>query len=227
MMKKCVILSGAGISADSGLKTFRDAGGLWEGYTVEEVCTPEAYARNPQLVIDFYNHRRRQANAAQPNEAHKALVALEPHYRVEIVTQNVDDLHERAGSQSVLHLHGELNKVRSCVNTDEVMRWTGDQEASDCDAEGYPLRPHIVWFGEDVPMFGDAVHLMEDADIVIVIGTSLNVYPAASLLRYAPAHAEVYLIDPNPGKLDVQAEIIPQRAKDGVPTLVSHLINIA
>ena len=227
MMKKCVILSGAGISADSGLKTFRDAGGLWEGYKVEEVCTPEAYARNPQLVIDFYNHRRRQANAAQPNEAHKALVALEPHYRVEIVTQNVDDLHERAGSQSVLHLHGELNKVRSYVNTDEVMRWTGDQEASDCDAEGYPLRPHIVWFGEDVPMFGDAVHLMEDADIVIVIGTSLNVYPAASLLRYAPAHAEVYLIDPNPGKLDVQAEIIPQRAKDGVPTLVSHLINIA
>ncbi|MGB4882113.1 MAG: Sir2 family NAD-dependent protein deacetylase [Neisseria sp.] len=226
-MKKCVILSGAGISADSGLKTFRDAGGLWEGYKVEEVCTPEAYARNPQLVIDFYNHRRRQANAAQPNEAHKALVALEPHYRVEIVTQNVDDLHERAGSQSVLHLHGELNKVRSCVNADEVMRWTGDQEASDCDAEGYPLRPHIVWFGEDVPMFGDAVHLMEDADIVIVIGTSLNVYPAASLLRYAPAHAEVYLIDPNPGKLDVQAEIIPQRAKDGVPTLVSHLINIA
>ena len=226
-MKKCVILSGAGISADSGLKTFRDAGGIWEGYRVEEVCTPEAYARDPKRVLDFYNERRRQANAAQPNAAHKALVALEPHYRVEIVTQNVDDLHERAGSRSVLHLHGELNKVRSCVDEGAVMHWTGDQTEADCDADGYPLRPYIVWFGEEVPMFAEAVNTMQDADVVIVVGTSLNVYPAASLLQYAPAHAEIYLVDPNPSKLDVQAEIIPQRAKDGLPQLVNHLIDIA
>ncbi len=226
-MKKCVILSGAGISADSGLQTFRDAGGLWEGYKIEEVCTPEAYARDPKKVLDFYNMRRRQANAAQPNAAHKALVALEPHYRVEIVTQNVDDLHERAGSRSVLHLHGELNKVRSCVNDYEIIGWMGDQSEADCDANGYPLRPHIVWFGESVPAFGEAVHAMQDADVVVVVGTSLKVYPAASLLQYAPPHAEIYLVDPNPGRVDIQAEVIPQRAKDGVPTLVDHLIETA
>ena len=166
-MKKCVVLTGAGISADSGLKTFRDAGGLWEGYKVSEVCTPEAFERNPRMVLDFYNMRRRQADAAEPNAAHKALVRLERYYRVQIITQNVDNLHERAGSRRVLHLHGELNKVRSCADESEVSVWTGDLTETDTDSRGGPLRPHIVWFGEEVPLFGQAVEAMRDADIVM------------------------------------------------------------
>ena len=156
-MKKCIILTGAGISADSGLNTFRDAGGLWEGQRVQDVATPEAWARNPQMVLDFYNQRRRQAAEAEPNAAHKALVRLEPYYHVQIITQNVDNLHERAGSSRVLHLHGELNKLRSSADEHEIIEWTGDQTLADADSQGRPLRPHIVWFGEEVPLFGQAL----------------------------------------------------------------------
>ena len=223
-MKKCVVLTGAGISADSGLKTFRDAGGLWEGYKVSEVCTPEAFERNPRMVLDFYNMRRRQADAAEPNAAHKALVRLERYYRVQIITQNVDNLHERAGSRRVLHLHGELNKVRSCADESEVSVWTGDLTETDTDSRGGPLRPHIVWFGEEVPLFGQAVEAMRDADIVMVVGTSMQVYPAASLLDFAPPHAECFLIDPNPQQAGRAVEILPKKAKDGVPELVEELI---
>ena len=184
-MKKCVVLTGAGISAESGLQTFRDSGGLWEGYRVEDVCTPEAFARSPQTVIDFYNARRRAAAAAEPNAAHFALADLERAYDVQIITQNVDDLHERAGSGKVLHLHGELNKLRSTVDENEILPWQGDQTLADRDSRGRPLRPHIVWFGEAVPLIEEAVRLVEAADTVIVVGTSLKVYPAASLLHYA------------------------------------------
>lgn len=226
-MKKCVVLSGAGISADSGLNTFRDAGGLWEGHKVTDVCTPEAFARHPQLVLDFYNMRRRQANAAAPNAAHLALVRLEAHYRVQIITQNVDNLHERAGSRRVLHLHGELNKARSCADENEVLDWTGDLNCGHTDSSGNPLRPHIVWFGEAVPLFAQAAEAMRDADIVMVVGTSLQVYPAASLLHFAPPQAECFLVDPAPGQAGRAVETIARKAKDGVPALVDTLVRRA
>ncbi|MDO5640521.1 MAG: Sir2 family NAD-dependent protein deacetylase [Neisseria sp.] len=226
-MKKCVVLTGAGISADSGLQTFRDAGGLWEGHRVEDVATPEAFARNPQLVLDFYNQRRRQAAAAEPNAAHKALVALEPHYHVQIITQNVDNLHERAGSRHILHLHGELDKVRSSADEHDIIPWQGDQMLTDTDKNGHPLRPHIVWFGESVPLFETAVAEMENADVVMVVGTSLKVYPAASLLQFAPPRADIYLVDPHPGNMGAGVEVIARKAKDGVPPLVDYLIGRA
>ena len=226
-MKKCVVLSGAGISADSGLKTFRDAGGLWEGHRVEDVCTPQAYAKNPQLVLDFYNQRRRQAAEALPNAAHHALAELADHYDVRIITQNVDDLHERAGSGHVLHLHGQLNKLRSCLDERYVIDWQGDQSLETVDHNGYPMRPHIVWFGESVPLFGDAVREIREADVVLVVGTSLKVYPAASLLSYASPEAEIFVVDPNPQAAWANMEIIPQNAVTGVPSLVQDLIRMA
>ena len=226
-MKKCVVLTGAGISAESGLQTFRDSGGLWEGYRVEDVCTPEAFARNPQTVIDFYNARRRAAAAAEPNAAHFALADLERAYDVQIITQNVDDLHERAGSGKVLHLHGELNKLRSTVDENEILPWQGDQTLADRDSRGYPLRPHIVWFGEAVPLIEEAVRLVEAADIVIVVGTSLKVYPAASLLHYARFGVPVYLIDPKPNADVSGVEILAQTAVRGVPALVAELLRAA
>lgn len=226
-MKKCVVLTGAGISAESGLQTFRDSGGLWEGYRVEDVCTPEAFARSPQTVIDFYNARRRAAAAAEPNAAHFALADLEHAYDVQIITQNVDDLHERAGSGKVLHLHGELNKLRSTVDENEILPWRGDQTLADCDSRGYPLRPHIVWFGEAVPLIEEAVRLVEAADIVIVVGTSLKVYPAASLLHYARFGVPVYLIDPKPNADVSGVEILAQTAVRGVPALVAELLRAA
>ncbi|WP_165088378.1 SIR2 family NAD-dependent protein deacylase [Neisseria yangbaofengii] len=226
-MKKCVVLTGAGISADSGLLTFRDAGGLWEGYQVTDVCTPEALAKNPELVIDFYNQRRRQANAAEPNAAHKALLDLAGHYRVHIITQNVDNLHERAGSKNVLHLHGELNKLRSVDNPDEVIEFTGEQTAETLSSSGGAMRPHIVFFGEQVPMFDVAAEEMRDADVVIIIGTSMQVYPAASLVHYAPPHADFYLVDPNPQSVAANIEVIPKRAAESVPGLVAYLIGKA
>ena len=226
-MKKCVVLTGAGISAESGLQTFRDSGGLWEGYRVEDVCTPEAFARSPQTVIDFYNARRRAAAAAEPNAAHFALADLERAYDVQIITQNVDDLHERAGSGKVLHLHGELNKLRSTVDENEILPWRGDQTLADCDSRGYPLRPHIVWFGEAVPLIEEAVRLVEAADIVIVVGTSLKVYPAASLLHYARFDVPVYLIDPKPNADVSGVEILAQTAVQGVPALVAELLRTA
>lgn len=226
-MKKCVVLTGAGISAESGLQTFRDSGGLWEGYCVEDVCTPEAFARSPQTVIDFYNARRRAAAAAEPNAAHFALADLERAYDVQIITQNVDDLHERAGSGKVLHLHGELNKLRSTVDENEILPWQGDQTLADRDSRGYPLRPHIVWFGEAVPLIEEAVRLVEAADTVIVVGTSLKVYPAASLLHYARFGVPVYLIDPKPNADVSGVEILAQTAVRGVPALVAELLRTA
>lgn len=226
-MKKCVVLTGAGISAESGLQTFRDSGGLWEGYRVEDVCTPEAFARSPQTVIDFYNARRRAAAAAEPNAAHFALADLERAYDVQIITQNVDDLHERAGSGKVLHLHGELNKLRSTVDENEILPWQGDQTLSDRDSRDRPLRPHIVWFGEAVPLIEEAVRLVEAADIVIVVGTSLKVYPAASLLHYARFGVPVYLIDPKPNADVSGVEILAQTAVRGVPALVAELLRTA
>ena len=226
-MKKCVVLTGAGISAESGLQTFRDSGGLWEGYRVEDVCTPEAFARSPQTVIDFYNARRRAAAAAEPNAAHFALADLERAYDVQIITQNVDDLHERAGSGKVLHLHGELNKLRSTVDENEILPWQGDQTLADRDSRGRPLRSHIVWFGEAVPLIEEAVRLVEAADIVIVVGTSLKVYPAASLLHYARFGVPVYLIDPKPNADVSGVEILAQTAVRGVPALVAELLRAA
>ena len=226
-MKKCVVLTGAGISAESGLQTFRDSGGLWEGYRVEDVCTPEAFARSPQTVIDFYNARRRAAAAAEPNAAHFALAELERGYDVQIITQNVDDLHERAGSGKVLHLHGELNKLRSTVDENEILPWQGDQTLADRDSRGRPLRPHIVWFGESVPLIEEAVRLVEAADTVIVVGTSLKVYPAASLLHYARFGVPVYLIDPKPNADVSGVEILAQTAVRGVPALVAELLRTA
>lgn len=226
-MKKCVVLTGAGISAESGLQTFRDSGGLWEGYRVEDVCTPAAFARSPQTVIDFYNARRRAAAAAEPNAAHFALADLERAYDVQIITQNVDDLHERAGSGKVLHLHGELNKLRSTVDENEILPWRGDQTLADRDSRGRPLRPHIVWFGEAVPLIEEAVRLVEAADTVIVVGTSLQVYPAASLLHYARFGVPVYLIDPKPNADVSGVEILAQTAVRGVPALVAELLRAA
>ena len=226
-MKKCVVLTGAGISAESGLQTFRDSGGLWEGYRVEDVCTLEAFARSPQTVIDFYNARRRAAAAAEPNAAHFALADLERAYDVQIITQNVDDLHERAGSGKVLHLHGELNKLRSTVDENEILPWRGNQTLADRDSRGRPLRPYIVWFGEAVPLIEEAVRLVEAADTVIVVGTSLQVYPAASLLHYARFGVPVYLIDPKPNADVSGVEILAQTAVRGVPALVAELLRAA
>lgn len=227
MKKKCVVLTGAGISADSGLLTFRDAGGLWEGHKVTDVCTPEALERNPKLVIDFYNQRRLQANAAEPNAAHKALAELEKYYDVHIITQNVDGLHEKAGSSKVLHLHGELNKLRSVADENEIIGFTGEQTDDVRDSKGGPMRPHIVFFGEEVPLFPQAAEKMRDADVVIIVGTSMQVYPAASLIHYAPPDADCYLVDPNPQGVGASVEVIAERAASGVPKLAEYLIGRA
>ena len=227
MKKKCVVLTGAGISADSGLLTFRDAGGLWEGHKVTDVCTPEALERNPKLVIDFYNQRRLQADAAEPNAAHKALAELEKYYDVHIITQNVDCLHEKAGSSKVLHLHGELNKLRSVADENEIIGFTGEQTDDVRDSKGGPMRPHIVFFGEEVPLFPQAAEEMRDADVVIIVGTSMQVYPAASLIHYAPPDADCYLVDPNPQGVGAGVEVIAERAASGVPKLAEYLIGRA
>ena len=227
MKKKCVVLTGAGISADSGLLTFRDAGGLWEGHKVTDVCTPEALERNPKLVIDFYNQRRLQANAAEPNAAHKALAELEKYYDVHIITQNVDGLHEKAGSSKVLHLHGELNKLRSVADENEIIGFTGEQTDDVRDSKGGPMRPHIVFFGEEVPLFPQAAEEMRDADVVIIVGTAMQVYPAASLIHYAPPDADCYLVDPNPQGVGAGVEVIAERAASGVPKLAEYLIGRA
>lgn len=223
-MKRIVVLSGAGISADSGLQTFRDADGLWEGHRVEDVCTPEAFARDPKQVIDFYNMRRRQAMAAEPNAAHLSLQALEAKYEVLIITQNVDLLHERAGSRHVLHLHGRLDQLRSSVNEEYIESITGDQTLRHLDNRRNLMRPNIVWFGENVPEFARATRLMDLADIVIVVGTSLKVYPASSLLDYIRSRTEVYLVDPNPPEAQGLTAVIAKRASEGVPELVEQLL---
>ena len=195
---KIIVLTGAGVSAESGLKTFRDADGLWEGHDVMSVATPEAWQRDPQLVSDFYNARRRQLAEVQPNAAHRALAELDAHHEVYIITQNVDDLHERAGSKNVLHLHGELRKVRSTGPDATVYAWEKDCLPGDVCPQGHQLRPHVVWFGEAVPMLEPAAALVSEAEVVLIVGTSMQVYPAAGLVRYAPPYAPIYYIDPKP-----------------------------
>lgn len=224
--QKIVVLTGAGISADSGLETFRDANGLWAGHRVEDVATPQAFIKNPQRVLDFYNARRRQLKQVEPNAAHYALAKLAQQYSVQIITQNVDNLHERAGSPVVLHLHGELTKACSSVDPNYVIDWEGDQTIDDTDTQGYPMRPFIVWFGEPVPLIDQAIHWVGQADKVIVIGTSMQVYPAASLLQFASSHAELFLVDPNPPTGLRNIHVIAERAKDGVPKLVEQLLHM-
>lgn len=193
--QKLVVLTGAGISAESGLRTFRDSDGLWEGYDVQEVATPRAWKKNPQLVLEFYNMRRRDVKAARPNAAHFGLAALEEHFDVQIITQNIDDLHERAGSSQVLHLHGEIFKMRSEAAEHLVYHIENDIALGDKAEDGAQLRPHIVWFEEPVPMIEKAIDLVRGADIFVVVGTSLAVYPAAGLVSYMPLHASAYIID--------------------------------
>lgn len=198
MKKRLVVLTGAGMSAESGLKTFRDADGLWEGHDIYEVASPEGFRANPELVLDFYNQRRRQLLEVAPNKAHLNLADLESTFDVDIITQNVDDLHERAGSSKVLHLHGELLKVRSTKNENLVYPWKKDILLGDLCEENAQLRPHIVWFGEDVPLLEKAVEITLQADILVIIGTSMQVYPAASLVDYVTSNTPIYFIDPNP-----------------------------
>lgn len=197
-MKKLVVLTGAGISAESGIETFRDADGLWEGHDVMEVATPEGFKANPKLVLNFYNERRKQLLEVLPNKAHYNLADLEKEFDVEIITQNVDDLHERAGSTKVTHLHGELLKVRSSVDESIILDWKKDLFLGDLCSKKSQLRPHIVWFGEMVPMLDKAIEITEKADILVIIGTSMQVYPAASLIDYVKTNTPIYFIDPKP-----------------------------
>ena len=224
-MKNVVVLSGAGISAESGIKTFRDDNGLWEGHDVMEVASPQGWENNQELVLDFYNKRRRQLKTVQPNPAHEALVKLEEKYHVDIITQNVDDLHERAGSSQVTHLHGELFKVRSTFDEDLILDWKDDLNLGDFCEHNSQLRPHVVWFGEQVPMLEIAVSIVEKADLLIIVGTSMQVYPAASLMHYAPEHTPVYFIDPNPSiNSSDKIEVIAEKASVGLVELVDRLL---
>ncbi len=224
-MKNIVVFSGAGISAESGLKTFRDSGGLWEKYNINEVATPEAWIKNPKKVLEFYNLRRKQVVAAKPNKAHISLVELEHYYNVEIITQNIDDLHERAGSTKVLHLHGEILKSRSVVDKNEKHKITTINYGDYCK-NNKQLRPDVVWFGEPVPNMDIAIKICEIADILIIIGTSLNVYPAANIVNHVTDKCKKYLIDPkdvNKGLIN-NIEIIKEKASIGIPTLTKKLI---
>lgn len=226
MKKKLVVLTGAGISAESGIKTFRDSDGLWEGHDVMEVATPEGWRKNQELVLDFYNKRRQQLKEVEPNSGHTILAELERDFDVHIITQNVDNLHERAGSSKVLHLHGELLKVRSTQNRNLILDWTEDLYTGDLDQNGHQLRPHIVWFGEDVPALEEAIDITETADYFAVIGTSLQVYPAAGLISYTPSVIPVFYIDPNPisiPNLRNKVEVITEVASKGVAALRDRL----
>lgn len=229
MKKKLVVLTGAGMSAESGIATFRDSGGLWDKYPVEQVATPEAFAANPELVQEFYNIRRRELLGVKPNAGHYGLAKLQEDYEVKIITQNIDNLHEQAGSDSVLHLHGELMKSRS--TGDETLIYDIDPHSCDlkmgdvCE-KGHQLRPHIVWFGEAVPLISDAAEISAQADIFVIIGTSMNVYPAAGLLSYVRSNVPVYLIDPKPVRTD-RSDIthIQKGASEGVKELVEKYLS--
>jgi len=226
-MKKLVVLTGAGISAESGIKTFRDSDGLWENYDVMEVASIEGWHKNQELVLEFYNQRRAQAMAAEPNEGHKALARLESYFDVHIITQNVDNLHERGGSTNVIHLHGELSKVRSTLDENLIYEWGGDsiQLGDKCD-KGGQLRPHIVWFGEAVPMMEIAARITHQADIFMVVGTSLNVYPAAGLLDFVGDSIPKYIIDPNMPRVNKKPNLhlIEAVGSIGVPQVSDELI---
>lgn len=225
-----MVLTGAGISAESGIKTFRDADGLWEGHDVMSVASPQGWDKDMDLVLDFYNQRRRQLKEVVPNAGHKALVELEEKFDVVIITQNVDNLHEKAGSSRIIHLHGELNKVRSTVVPDLIYEWGDDLHKGDVCEKGYQLRPHIVWFGEMVPMLESAISECETGDVFLIVGTSMQVYPAASLISYAPRGSEIYYIDPNPhisyelSRLP-GLQVIKQPGSIGVPFVVNTLKN--
>jgi NAD-dependent deacetylase len=226
-MKKLVVLTGAGMSAESGISTFRDAGGLWEKHNIEDVATPGGWYRNPALVLDFYNQRRKQLLESKPNAGHIALAELEKDFDVQIITQNVDNLHEQAGSTKVLHLHGELMKVRSTSPSEEIFELTPqnyETHLGDKCPKGYQLRPHIVWFGEAVPEIINAEHLVAQADILVVIGTSLQVYPAAGLIHNAKSGTPIYLIDPNEMEhLPPHITVIQKGASEGMKELIQIL----
>lgn len=227
-MKRIVFLTGAGMSAESGISTFRDSDGLWENYSVEEVCTHEAWVRQPEVLLEFYNMLRRKFKDCRPNEGHRLVSSLEDRYEVQVITQNVDNLHEQAGSKHVIHLHGELMMARA-DGRDNGVHYPLDPEnpdihMGDVDSRGVQLRPHIVFFGEDVPNLEKAALTMTTADIVVVIGTSLNVYPAAGLLQYAPAHAPIWLIDPKPVQSPYRdVTQIMKGASEGMKELVEKL----
>lgn len=226
MKQKVVVLTGAGISAESGISTFRDSDGLWEQYRVEDVATYDAYVRNPKLVLDFYNERRRQLFTVKPNEGHRQLVRLEDKFDVQIITQNIDNLHEQAGSTNVLHLHGELTKARS-DRDDNLIIEIGDRNIhlGDKAPDGAQLRPHIVWFGEAVPNIEPAAAMCEKADYFIVIGTSMNVYPAAGLIHYVPRSAPCFLVDPKAVPISRPITIIQEKAGTGVKKVVDQLLS--
>jgi len=227
-MQKLVVLSGAGISAESGIKTFRDHDGLWENHDVTVVASPEGWARDPHLVLEFYNQRRKQLHQCKPNEGHFGLAELENTFEVEIITQNIDDLHEQAGSSKVLHLHGELKKVRSTIDESLVYDLEGwELKWGDKCEKGSQRRPHIVWFGEPVPAIEPAIELTQQADVFVVVGTSLNVYPAAGLLHYVPADTPIYLIDPGQPLFTPSSNItfINEKATTGVRKLINLLNN--
>lgn len=228
MKQRLVVLTGAGISAESGLKTFRADDGLWEEHRVEDVATPEAFTRNPELVLRFYNERRRQVVTAEPNAAHLALAALEQNFEVDIVTQNIDDLHERGGSSKVLHLHGEIMKMRSVLDDVTLFPTFGDDIVlGDLAQDGGQLRPHVVWFGEAVPALEAAAEIVARADILMIVGTSLAVYPAASLAHMAPANARRFLVDPNAESLavgDLEVDVFAEPASTGVPRIAGLLL---
>ncbi len=227
-MKKIVVLTGAGMSAESGIATFRDSGGLWDKYPVEQVATPEAFDANPELVLEFYNVRRRELISVKPNPGHYALAELEKHFDVQIITQNIDNLHQQAGSSNVMHLHGELMKSRSVA--DDSLIYDIDPKDSDlrigmkCE-RGFQLRPHIVWFGEAVPMISEAAEISQQADIYIIIGTSMNVYPAAGLLGYVSSEVPVYLIDPKDVQISRRdVHHIMKGASEGLKELTEILL---
>jgi len=222
MKKNLVVLTGAGISAESGIKTFRDSDGLWEGHNVMDVASFEGWQRDMNLVLDFYNQRRKQLHKVKPNIGHITLAELENDFNVNIITQNVDNLHEQAGSTKVLHLHGELFKVRSTKDENYILDWQNDLQIGDFDTNGNQLRPHIVWFGEMVPLLNEAISITQKADYFVIVGTSMQVYPAAGLLHYSDPNIPVFYIDPNPSVIyDLQnpLEIIEKNATEGVPLL--------
>ena len=223
-MKKIVVFTGAGISAESGLGTFRDSGGLWDNYKIEDVATPDAFKKNPELVLEFYNIRRRQLLSSSPNSAHYALNKLQQNFNLQIITQNIDDLHERSGSNNVLHLHGKLRQSKSTLDNKLYEIEGSELILGDLCPNGAQLRPNVVWFGEAVPMMDVAIEIVKTADIFIIIGTSLNVYPAASLIHYTSNSCEKYIIDPNAD--DYQGiNVIRKKASESVPILVDQLIS--
>lgn len=225
-LKHISILTGAGISAESGVKTFRDHDGLWEGHDVMQVATPQGFEQNPELVLEFYNKRRQQLKTVFPNAAHKALVDLETQYDVNIITQNVDDLHERAGSSKVIHLHGELMKARSVNDETLIYDWTDDLKLGDVNKENHQLRPHVVWFGEAVPMMDKAIHILQQTDMIIIVGTSMQVYPAAGLIDFAPELTPIYFIDPSPSiHPSKHIHVFAENATTGVKKVVNKLLD--